>query len=197
MSRTKFARALAESLGEKGVRVSKNTAGSVYDDLGSRFERIGHTAVDQPSRMADSATKNIKLAGYGAGAGAGVGGLGLGGGLAYREMLRKDQTRVEQATEREKIALLEGVLNDPDVSDENKAELIQALTDAGLFSEEDKQNIWEQMGLPDLTGGGLDPGEIFGGGGIFGGLQGWVVFLIIVYVVVKLGGKAMEDGGGS
>lgn len=180
---TSGAKALSRALAEKGIDVSQRTAERIYNDAVGVAESGVVTAADQPSRAASAIGRNIKRGGYAIG----FGGAAGGAGLTYAEMLKKDRARMENATEREKLELLRGVLNDPEVSDDNKAEIISSLSEAGVFSESQKKTALEQMGLPDpFKGVSLDPGKALGGGGIFGGIAGWIMFLILVWAAVKV-----------
>lgn len=185
--------AIVRALGDKGYDVSRRTAERIWEDGVSVAESGVVTAADQPSRAAEAIGRNVKRGGYAIG----FAGAAGGAGLTYSEMLKKDRARMENATDREKLELLRGVLNDPDVKDENKAEIISSLSDAGVFSESQKKTALEQMGLPDpFKGQSLDPGKVLGGGGIFGGIAGWIMFLILVWAAVKVYKASVGGGSG-
>lgn len=184
MSRARAIKAIIEEAGKRGNRVSKATAERVYDDAVSTIDRSAVTLFDQPSRAAGKATSNIRRGGLYVGLGTAGGGVGVGGGLTAREMLRKDQTRMRQATEREKVAMMEDILNDPETSPENKQALIQALADAGVFTEDEETTIMDRLGLGGVGGGSLNPVDMLGGG-----VGGWVVFLVLVYIVLRFASR--------
>jgi hypothetical protein len=189
MGRGKAIKELTQELGKRGVENANAVATRMYDDGVQILDRSAVTLANQPS----SSARHLRRGGLYVGLGGGAAGVGVGGGLAARELLRKDQTRMRQATKREKVAMLEEILNDPKTDASTKQALIEALGEAGVFTQEEQQSILDQWGIPTGEGGSLslDPSRFFGGG-----IGGWIVFIIVAYFALKFY-RAHKDGGAS
>jgi hypothetical protein len=174
MGRAKAIKELSQELGKRGVDNANAVATRMYDDGVQILDRSAVTLANQPSASA----RHLRRGGLYVG----LGGVGAGGGLAARELLRKDQTRMRQATKREKVAMLEEILNDPKTDASTKQALIEALGQAGVFEQQEQQSVLDEWGLPTGEGGNLslDPSRFFGGG-----IGGWIVFIIVAYFALK------------
>lgn len=115
-----------------------------------------------------------------AGAGAAVGGTVIGGSSIYGDYTKKQIADQENAIDAQRADALAALLNDDSIDQKEKERLIKALDDADFFRNTDStpETWFEKLGL---SGQGLNPVTFFGGG-----LSGVVVFLIVVWAVVRI-----------
>lgn len=179
MSRTQFVKSFVRSV----PGGTKQMAESVYDDVVRIADDVAVTAADQPARVAREGSRTGRYVALGVG----TAGVGAGGGLAASELIKRDAARIEAASEQEKVKLIEGILNDPNVAPEDRAEMIDALAKAGVFTREEEDGILQRLGLGGVKGASLSPVKLLGGG-----VTGWVMFFILLWFILK----AMDRGGG-
>lgn len=172
------------SLLAKAWGVSEAQAKRIVEDAPGWFGQRADIALDQPSRAAGRFGRGA-AGPVGTGLKVGGGAVGLGAGTiaasdAYKTYSDKKIADAENEIDQARADAMSEALKDPNASTKEKMELIQALKDSGFFDDTNQspENWMQKLGI---EGGGLNPVNFFGGG-----MTGVIVFLIVVWAVVRI-----------
>lgn len=117
--------------------------GMAVDDVKASFEGVNEATAtqigvgvlaDQPQRVAGQFASGASTSAKFVGGGLGLGGLGIGGGLAAEDFFQMRETKVRQLDRQQQRELASKVLTNPQLSSDEKSDVIDDLSRKGLFS---------------------------------------------------------------